>query len=80
MNRLPDDDLQTFRQLAQTLTRRLQAEPDLRDAIDRDPVAALTAEGLPEHLVPLFLRETDMVGDVLGYMDELIQGCLVTSI
>lgn len=79
MNRISDDDLGTFRALAQELARRVQEDPSLRQAIEQDPVAVLVEAGLPAHLVPLFLRETDL-GDVMGYMDELERGCLVSEI
>lgn len=79
MNRISDDDLNTFRTLSQELARRLQDDPTLRLSIEQDPVTALVGAGLPEQLIPLFLRETDLGDDVTGYMDELEGLCLVSQ-
>jgi hypothetical protein len=79
MNTISNDHLDAYRTLAQQLAQQIQNDPTFRMAVENDPVTALGTAGLPEALIPLFLRETEVSGDVSGYMDELEHRCFVTN-
>lgn len=79
MNNISDEHLDAYRALAQQLAQRVQNDPLFRMAVENDPVSALSTEGLPEDLIPIFLRETEVAWDVAGYMDELEHRCFVTG-
>jgi len=60
-------DLEQARTTARTLARRIQEDPAFVEQIQQDPIAALTAAGLPEDFVLEFLDRTQ-ISDVHGYL------------
>lgn len=70
-------DIEHVREIARSLAQRALFEQEFRERIQEEPVATLTAAGLPEEFVATFLQETQL-GDVFAYgMD---QQCLISDI
>ncbi len=60
-------DMKQVRALAQKLAKRVKTDQALKERIQNDPEGVLIAEGLPDHVINDFLRETGLA-DVSGYI------------
>lgn len=70
-------DMEQVRQVARSLAYRVRSEPAFRENVLENPVAALTAAGLPEEFISTFMHETQL-SEVVGY--EMEQQCLISDI
>ena len=70
------DERQRVQALADEITQRIGSDPGFRAEIERDPVATLTAAGIPADRIGL---APDRAGDVAGYAmsDETPMRCLL---
>ncbi|HZR41216.1 MAG TPA: hypothetical protein VFB12_13930 [Ktedonobacteraceae bacterium] len=63
---MSDQELEHARTVSRQIVDRIKADPTFKDQVIKDPMATLTAAGLPEKYVGEFLHETRLA-DVAGY-------------
>jgi len=59
-------NLEQIRNIARSLARRAQEDPDFAEQIREDPYSVLNTAGLPEGFVPEFLEQTQL-SEIQGY-------------
>lgn len=63
---MSDQNETQMRALARKIADRAASDPAFKAQIQKDPQKTLTAEGIPEQYIGLFLEESQ-IGDVAGY-------------
>jgi hypothetical protein len=63
---MDQQSLERIRDIARSLARRAQDDPDFAEQVREDPYSVLNSSGLPEEFVPEFLEQTQL-SEVQGY-------------
>ncbi len=70
-------DIEHVREIARSLAQRALSEQEFRELLQEEPVATLTAAGLPEEFVATFMQKTQLSEVSAYWMD---QQCLISDI